>query len=88
MEELRTGTEQLLEFYIPYILLVLQATGDHPSDEDALEMIAEADIDGDGRSNQRENIDFTFRSLIFFCFLVNYDEFVLIMSNNSSSSRK
>ena len=35
MEELRT---------------VLQATGDHPTDEDALEMIAEADIDGDGRS--------------------------------------
>ena len=35
MEELRT---------------VLQATGDHPTDEDVLEMIAEADIDGDGRS--------------------------------------
>ncbi|CAF0728614.1 unnamed protein product [Rotaria sp. Silwood1] len=49
MEELRT---------------VLQATGDRPTDEDALEMIAEADIDGDGR--------------------INYDEFVLIMTNNTS----
>ncbi|CAF0929142.1 unnamed protein product [Rotaria sordida] len=43
---------------------VLQATGDRPTDEDALEMIAEADIDGDGR--------------------INYDEFVLIMTNNTS----
>jgi hypothetical protein len=31
-------------------MIVLQATGDRPTDEDALEMIAEADIDGDGRS--------------------------------------
>ncbi|CAF2054449.1 unnamed protein product [Rotaria magnacalcarata] len=31
-------------------ILVLQATGDRPTDEDVLEMIAEADIDGDGRS--------------------------------------
>ncbi|CAF0761406.1 unnamed protein product [Adineta ricciae] len=52
MEELRT---------------VLQATGDHPTDEDALEMIAEADIDGDGR--------------------INYDEFVLIMSNTMLSRK-
>ncbi|CAF3827561.1 unnamed protein product [Rotaria magnacalcarata] len=29
---------------------ILQATGDRPTDEDVLEMIAEADIDGDGRS--------------------------------------
>ncbi|CAF4562414.1 unnamed protein product [Rotaria socialis] len=49
MEELRT---------------VLQATGDRPTDEDVLEMIAEADIDGDGR--------------------INYDEFVLIMINNTA----
>ncbi|CAF4174627.1 unnamed protein product [Rotaria magnacalcarata] len=45
-------------------ILVLQATGDRPTDEDVLEMIAEADIDGDGR--------------------INYDEFVLIMINNTS----
>ncbi|CAF0860636.1 unnamed protein product [Rotaria sordida] len=56
MEELRTG--------IQLISTVLQATGDRPTDEDALEMIAEADIDGDGR--------------------INYDEFVLIMTNNTS----
>lgn len=38
---------------------VLQATGDHPTDEDALEMIAEADLDGDGRSKHRLiSIDF------------------------------
>lgn len=42
---------------VPYwlsFIQVLHATGDHPTDEDALEMIAEADIDGDGRSNGRQ----------------------------------
>lgn len=34
-------------------VVVLQATGDRPTDEDALEMIAEADIDGDGRGEQK-----------------------------------
>ncbi|CAF0808129.1 unnamed protein product [Rotaria sp. Silwood1] len=52
------------ELFRAFQVFVLQATGDRPTDEDALEMIAEADIDGDGR--------------------INYDEFVLIMTNNTS----
>lgn len=45
-------------------------------------MIAEADIDGDGRSNIKLN------SIISSdYFLVNYDEFVLIMTNNLSTRK-
>lgn len=61
------------------IFLVLRATGDHPTDEDALDMIAEADIDGDGRSKRKQYIRFR-----YFLILVNYDEFVLIMTSNTS----
>ncbi|CAF1371312.1 unnamed protein product [Adineta steineri] len=42
---------------------VLQATGDRPTDEDALEMIAEADIDGDGRINYDEFVSIMNNSL-------------------------
>ncbi|CAF4096286.1 unnamed protein product [Rotaria socialis] len=52
------------ELFRAFQVFVLQATGDRPTDEDVLEMIAEADIDGDGR--------------------INYDEFVLIMINNTA----
>ncbi|CAF3336660.1 unnamed protein product [Rotaria socialis] len=38
------------ELFRAFQVFVLQATGDRPTDEDVLEMIAEADIDGDGRS--------------------------------------
>ncbi|CAF3945603.1 unnamed protein product [Rotaria sp. Silwood2] len=70
MEELRT---------------VLQATGDRPTDEDALEMIAEADIDGDGRSKQKRiTVSKKKIPINLSLFSVNYDEFVLIMTNNTS----
>ncbi|CAF2316601.1 unnamed protein product [Rotaria sp. Silwood2] len=59
----KSSREELFRAF-QILILVLQATGDRPTDEDALEMIAEADIDGDGR--------------------INYDEFVLIMTNNTS----
>ena len=80
MQELRTGTAEIVRPIRTIVrLAVLQATGDRPTDEEALEMIAEADLDGDGRS---EDEDIESLGLIFS--VVNYDEFVLIMSNNMS----
>ncbi len=69
MEELRTGMKLTkLEILILWIffILVLQATGDRPTDEDALEMIAEADIDGDGRSKLSPIILLTTNLWLFF----------------------
>lgn len=66
-------------------MVVLQATGDRPTDEDALEMIAEADLDGDGRSLC--SIDHWTAMFDVRCLLVNYDEFVLIMSSHLSSRK-
>ena len=54
MQELRTGTSENDRSTKPFRSAVLQATGDRPTDEEALEMIAEADLDGDGRSERRD----------------------------------
>ena len=63
---------------------MLQATGERPTDEDALEMIAEADIDGDGRSKTSTTKQEKKKKHNLRLFSVNYDEFVLIMTNNLS----
>ncbi len=48
------------------VIIVLQATGDRPTDEDALEMIAEADIDGDGRSRKNPHSSIAKKFFHFF----------------------
>ena len=65
-------------------VIVLESTGDHPTDEDALEMIAEADIDGDGRSNEKSR---SYHLSALLLLSVNYDEFVLTITNNTSSRK-
>jgi hypothetical protein len=50
-------------------------------------MIAEADIDGDGRSKNYSSFFPKTTRPNLSLFSVNYDEFVLIMTNNTSSRK-
>ncbi|CAM4764270.1 unnamed protein product [Rotaria magnacalcarata] len=50
IDEVFSGYPMIIIIIIIEKESILQATGDRPTDEDVLEMIAEADIDGDGRS--------------------------------------